>query len=67
MIACCNCSKSFDSRANRVDQVFGDVECPYCGTEQNASGQSLAPRSQWGEETGESLSDIYNPDPNYDY
>ena len=24
-----------------------------CGTEYNGSGQQLAPRSQWGEETGE--------------
>jgi ssDNA-binding Zn-finger/Zn-ribbon topoisomerase 1 len=28
-------------------------ECPKCGTEYNGSGQRLAPRSQWGEETGE--------------
>ena len=27
--------------------------CPKCGTEYNSSGQQLAPRSQWGEETGE--------------
>jgi hypothetical protein len=29
-----------------------------CGVDYNSSGQRLAPRSQWGEETGESLSDI---------
>ena len=29
-----------------------------CGADYNSSGQRLAPRSQWGEETGESLSDI---------
>lgn len=29
-----------------------------CGRDYNLSGQKLAPRSQWGEETGESLSDI---------
>jgi hypothetical protein len=27
-------------------------ECE-CGTEYNGAGQQLAPRSQWGEETGE--------------
>lgn len=29
-----------------------------CGADYNSSGQRLAPRSQWGEETGESLGDI---------
>jgi hypothetical protein len=29
-----------------------------CGADYNMSGQLLAPRSQWGEETGETLSDI---------
>jgi hypothetical protein len=29
-----------------------------CGADYNMSGQLLAHRSQWGEETGESLSDI---------
>lgn len=32
--------------------------CDKCGADYNSSGQHLAPRSQWGEETGESLSDI---------
>lgn len=32
-----------------------------CGQEYNGSGQHLAPRSQWGEETGESLADILGP------
>jgi hypothetical protein len=33
--------------------------CPCeCGRDYNSSGQLLAPRSQWGEETGETLSDI---------
>lgn len=27
--------------------------CDNCGTEFNGSGQTLAPRAQWGEETGE--------------
>jgi len=29
-----------------------------CGADYNMSGQELAPRSQWGEETGELLADI---------
>lgn len=33
-----------------------------CGADYNSSGQRLAPRSQWGEETGESLSDILGID-----
>ncbi len=33
-----------------------------CGRDYNHAGQQLAPRSQWGEETGESLSDILAAD-----
>ncbi len=29
-----------------------------CGRDYNSCGQQLAPRSQWGYETGESVSDI---------
>lgn len=36
-----------------------------CGIDYNMSGQRLADRSQWGEETGESISDILNI--GYDY
>ena len=36
----------------------GDVDCDRCGREYNASGQLLADRSQWGEETGEHPADI---------
>ena len=32
-----------------------------CGAEYNWVGQHLAPRSQWGYETGEQLSDIIGP------
>lgn len=32
--------------------------CMHCGADYNMSGQLLAPRSQWGEETGETASDI---------
>ncbi len=31
-----------------------------CGRDYNGSGQLLAPRSQWGEETNETLSDMLN-------
>lgn len=33
-----------------------DYLCNKCGKEYNSAGQSLAPRSQWGEETGEVFS-----------
>lgn len=33
-----------------------------CGADYNGSGQALAHRSQWGEETGESLDDILSID-----
>jgi len=36
--------------------------CEKCGADYNQSGQRLAPREQWGEETGESLSDILSVD-----
>lgn len=36
--------------------------CDNCETDYNMSGQQLAPREQWGEETGESLSDILSID-----
>jgi hypothetical protein len=32
--------------------------CDGCGADYNSSGQRLASRTQWGEETGESLGDI---------
>jgi hypothetical protein len=32
--------------------------CSNCGTDYNTSGQALAPREQWGEETGEHWSDV---------
>lgn len=33
--------------------------CHRCGADYNGSGQELAPRSQWGEETGEHWTDCY--------
>ena len=32
-----------------------DYMCSECGSEYSMSGSKLAPRSQWGEETGESF------------
>lgn len=39
---------------------YGFTNTCDCGADYNSSGQHLAPREQWGEETGESLSDILN-------
>ena len=40
-------------------ELFGFTNtCDKCYTDYNMSGQQLADRSQWGEETGESLDDI---------
>ena len=33
--------------------------CYECGADYNMSGQRLAPREQWGEETGEHWTDCY--------
>lgn len=40
-------------------------ECP-CGRDYNMSGQLLAPREQWGEDTGESLGDMLRGDGEWD-
>lgn len=36
--------------------------CSRCGADYNGSGQRLASREQWGEETGESVDDILSVD-----
>lgn len=36
--------------------------CPHCGADYNWSGCRLAPRTCWGEETGESVADILGVD-----
>ena len=36
--------------------------CDVCQADYNGSGSRLADRSQWGEETGESVSDILSVD-----
>ncbi len=35
--------------------------CPTCKADYNFSGQKLAPREQWGEETGEHWADCIGP------
>jgi hypothetical protein len=42
-----------------AEVVLDGFTCPCeCGRDYNSSGQLLAHRSQWGEETGEELADI---------
>ncbi len=44
---------------------MGVHTCDRCGRDYNSAGQELAPRHQWGEETGESYSDLmtgYDPE-----
>ena len=42
----------------REVELFGFTNSCDCGADYNSGGQRLAERSQWGEETGESLGDI---------
>lgn len=44
----------------RVECEGFTTTCP-CGADYNWAGQRLAPREQWGEETGETLADIEGP------
>jgi hypothetical protein len=41
--------------------------CPACGTDYDSAGHELAPREQWGEETGESVADILAADRGDDF
>lgn len=45
-------------RCGRKVHLHGFTNTCQCGADYNMSGQLLASRSQWGEETGESVSDI---------
>lgn len=36
------------------------ITCGGCGTDYNCFGEELAPREEWGWETGENLADIMN-------
>jgi len=47
----CNCG-------NEVWLAGFTNTCDGCGADYNSAGQRLAPREQWGEETGESPADI---------
>lgn len=60
----CDCGKTVHFTDYRPGS---DVECNYCGREYNSAGQLLAPREQWGEETGETAQDYYRGfnDPNH--
>lgn len=49
----CSCGRDVECHA------FTNA-CP-CGADYNWSGQRLAPREQWGEETGETYADITRP------
>lgn len=49
VIRCNNCRASVELYNSWASS------CDNCHTEYNGSGQELAPRSQWGEETGESF------------
>jgi len=51
----CDCGANFE-----VIDWFME-SCPKCNQMYNGAGQKLAPMSQWGEETGESLADIIGP------
>lgn len=42
----------------RVVVLSGFTNTCDCGRDYSRSGQELAPRSQWGEDTGESLSEV---------
>jgi hypothetical protein len=54
----------WESAIGICDNCGADVELDgftctcECGADYNSSGQRLGPRENWGEETGESLSDI---------
>ena len=48
----CDCGRKFD-----YDDAWLNT-CPYCGADYNGQGVRLAPRSQWGEDTGESIADV---------
>lgn len=47
----CDCGEELD-----MIRPGADIHCD-CGRSYNSAGQLLAPREQWGEETGETASD----------
>lgn len=50
------------NRCGRDVHLSGFTNTCECGTDYNMSGQMLAHRSQWGEETGETVDDILRAD-----
>lgn len=42
----------------REVELWGFTNTCACGADYNSAGQRLAPREQWGEETGETAADI---------
>ena len=54
VIECARCHSQVE-----LDDAFLST-CGKCGADYNGSGQLLAPREQWGEETGETLGDMLN-------
>lgn len=61
----CDCGNQLEK-----ERPGADLDCDKCGRSYNSSGQLLADRSQWGEETGETASDydqgFANPDRAFD-
>lgn len=53
------------NQCGRHVELHGFTNTCECGTDYNMSGQELAPRSQWGEETGEHIFDILSADSDY--
>ena len=47
-----------ECECGRGVECIGFTNTCDCGRDYNMSGELLAPRSQWGEETGESVADI---------
>jgi hypothetical protein len=52
----CNCGATID-----MGGPGDDVDCDACGRTFNSGGQELAPREQWGAETGEHPADLGRP------
>ena len=49
----CDCGTKF------IIWDWFEEQCPNCRQLYNGAGQKLAPKQCWGEETGETLADIY--------
>ena len=67
---CPQCAKCKCGNEIPSDGPGRDFHCDCCGLEFNSSGQQLADRRQWGEETGETAMDYYaginNPEGAFD-